>query len=108
MSRGNRASPLRVAKLLLALRERDEFSAFFDSLSIAGRDGTLGPRMRGGPARGNCRGKTGTLSNVSAVSGYCRAASGDNYVFSILMNGVNPYGARNLQDSMLQAIAGMR
>ncbi len=108
LSRANRASPVRVAQLLLALRERDEFPAFFDSLSIAGRDGTLGTRMRGGPARGNCRGKTGTLSNVSAVSGYCRARSGQVYVFSILMNGVNPYGARTLQDGMLQAIAGMR
>ncbi|MBA3305322.1 MAG: D-alanyl-D-alanine carboxypeptidase, partial [Thermoleophilaceae bacterium] len=108
LSRGNRASPVRVAKLLSALRERDEFPAFFDSLSIAGRDGTLGTRMRSGPAHGNCRGKTGTLSNVSAVSGYCRARSGQVYVFSILMNDVDPFGARNLQDAMLQAIAGMR
>ena len=107
LSRGNRASPVRVAKFLLALRGRKEFPAFSDSLSIAGVDGTLGPRMRRGPARGRCRGKTGTLSNVSAVSGYCRALSGDTYVFSILMNGVNPYGARLLQDGMLQAIAGV-
>ncbi len=107
LSRANRSSPARVAQLLLKLRERDEFPALFDSLSIAGRDGTLGTRMRSGPARGNCRGKTGTLSNVSAVSGYCRARSGQVYVFSILMNGVDPYGARNLQDGMLQAIAGM-
>lgn len=108
LSRGNRASPARIAQLLLALRERDEFSAFYNSLSIAGRDGTLGTRMRSGPARDNCRGKTGTLSNVSAVSGYCRARSGQVYVFSILMNSVDPYGARNLQDNMLQALAGMR
>lgn len=108
LSRGNRASPVRVAEFLLALRDRDEFPAFFSSLSIAGVDGTLGPRMRSGPARGRCRGKTGTLSNVSAVSGFCRALSGDTYVFSVLMNGVNPFGARQLQDSMLQAIAGVR
>ncbi len=108
LSRANRASPYRVARLLLAMRERDEFHAFVRSLSVAGRDGTLGPRMRGGPARGHCRGKTGTLSDVSAVSGYCRARSGDTYVFSILMNGVDPYGARQLQDRMLQALAGVR
>ena len=107
LSRANRASPLRVTKLLLALRERDEFPALFESLSIAGRDGTLGPRMRGGPARGRCRGKTGTLSNVSAVSGYCQARSGEVYAFSSLMNGVNPFGARSLQDRMLQAIAAV-
>jgi serine-type D-Ala-D-Ala carboxypeptidase/endopeptidase (penicillin-binding protein 4) len=108
LSRANRASPYRIVRLLLAMRERDEFTAFSRSLSVAGRDGTLGPRMRGGPARGHCRGKTGTLSNVSAVSGYCRARSGDTYVFSILMNGVDPYGARGIQDRMLQSLAGVR
>ncbi|HEX2071880.1 MAG TPA: D-alanyl-D-alanine carboxypeptidase [Thermoleophilaceae bacterium] len=108
LSRLNRASPYRVVRLLLAMRERDEFGAFSRSLSIAGRDGTLGSRMRAGPARGHCRGKTGTLTGVSAVSGYCRARSGDTYVFSILMNGVDPYGARNIQDRMLQALAGTR
>ncbi len=108
LSRLNRASPYRVAKLLLAMRERDEWTAFSRSLSIAGRDGTLGTRMRSGPARGHCRGKTGTLSDVSAVSGYCRARSGDTYVFSILMNGIDPYGARAIQDRMLQALAGVR
>lgn len=108
LSRGNRASPFSVAKLLIALRGRAEFPAFFGSLSIAGRDGTLRPRMRRGPARGHCRGKTGTISGVSAVSGYCQARSGNTYAFSILMEGVNPFGARKLQDSMLQAIAGVR
>ncbi|MBA3358533.1 MAG: D-alanyl-D-alanine carboxypeptidase/D-alanyl-D-alanine-endopeptidase [Thermoleophilaceae bacterium] len=108
LSRANRATPARVVALLRAMQRRDEFDEFFASLSIAGRDGTLGPRLRSGPARGNCRGKTGTLSNVSALSGYCRARSGDTYVFSILMNNVNPFGARQLQDRMAQAIAGVR
>jgi D-alanyl-D-alanine carboxypeptidase/D-alanyl-D-alanine-endopeptidase (penicillin-binding protein 4) len=62
--------------------------------------------MRREPARWRCRGKTGTLSNVSALSGYCEATSGDTYVYSILMNEVYPPGARRLQDAMLQAIAG--
>jgi D-alanyl-D-alanine carboxypeptidase/D-alanyl-D-alanine-endopeptidase (penicillin-binding protein 4) len=108
LSRANLASPARVVALLRAMQRRDEFDEFYSSLSIAGRDGTLAPRMRSGPARGNCRGKTGTLSNVSALSGYCLARSGETYVFSILMNNVNPYGARRLQDRMAQAMAGVR
>jgi D-alanyl-D-alanine carboxypeptidase/D-alanyl-D-alanine-endopeptidase (penicillin-binding protein 4) len=108
LSRLNRASPFRVAGLLIAMRKRDEFTAFFNSLSIAGRDGTLGTRMRSGPAKRRCRGKTGTLAGVSAVSGYCTARSGDVYVFSILMNNVNAFNARPLQDRMLQTIAGTR
>ena len=105
LSRGNRASPQRVANLLLAMRKRDEFAAFNSSLSVAGRDGTLGPRMRGGAAQGRCRGKTGTISGVTAVSGYCTARSGQVYVYSILMNGVNAFGGRAIQDRMLNAIA---
>ncbi len=108
LARGNRASPYRLARLLVALRRREaEFPAFFSSLSIAGRDGTLRPRMRSGPAHRRCRGKTGTIAGVSTVSGYCRARSGQTYVFSILMNGVNPFGARRLQDRMLHTLAAV-
>lgn len=109
LSRANRASPYRVVKLLIGIRRREqEFPAFYKSLSIAGRDGTLRPRMRRGPAREHCRGKTGTISGVSAVSGFCQARSGERYAYSILMNRVNPLSARKLQDRMLQAIAGVR
>jgi D-alanyl-D-alanine carboxypeptidase/D-alanyl-D-alanine-endopeptidase (penicillin-binding protein 4) len=108
LSRADRASPRQVVTLLSELYELDQTDYtqdFFDSLPIAGRDGTLATRMRGGPARSRCHAKTGTLSNVSALSGYCLARSGDVYVFSFLMNYVYPPGARGLQDSMAQAIA---
>ena len=107
LSRADRASPGAVVRLLLAMLHRDESAAFQRSLSIAGRDGTLARRMRRGPARGRCRGKTGTLAGVSALSGFCTARSGDVYAFSILMNGVGTSGARALQDRMAQALAGV-
>ena len=107
LSRGNRASPFSVVRLLSAIYRSDDFDPFVGSLPIAGQDGTLFDRMRRGAARWRCRGKTGTLSNVSALSGYCEARSGDNYAYSILMNGVYPTGARRLQDRMLQAIAAL-
>jgi D-alanyl-D-alanine carboxypeptidase/D-alanyl-D-alanine-endopeptidase (penicillin-binding protein 4) len=105
LSRGNRASPYRIVRLLTAMSQRDEYEAFVDSLAIAGRDGTLKKRMRRSTARSRCRGKTGTLSNVSALSGYCESLSGDTYAYSILMNRVYTPGAQALQDRMLQAIA---
>jgi D-alanyl-D-alanine carboxypeptidase/D-alanyl-D-alanine-endopeptidase (penicillin-binding protein 4) len=105
LARGNRASPASIVRLLAAMYRRDDFDPFVDSLPIAGQDGTLLDRMRRGPAKFRCRGKTGTLSNVSALSGYCEAETGDNYAYSILMNGVYPTGARRLQDRILQAIA---
>jgi serine-type D-Ala-D-Ala carboxypeptidase/endopeptidase (penicillin-binding protein 4) len=107
LSRGNRASPYRVVRLLRGMykREQAQSDAYIDSLSIAGRDGTLVDRMRHAPARDRCRGKTGTLSDVSALSGYCEVTSGNTWVYSILMNRVSPTGARLLQDRMLQKIA---
>jgi serine-type D-Ala-D-Ala carboxypeptidase/endopeptidase (penicillin-binding protein 4) len=105
LARGNRASPASIVRLLAAMYRRDDFDPFVDSLPIAGQDGTLFDRMRRGAAKFRCRGKTGTLSNVSALSGYCEARTGDNYAYSILRNGVYPTGARRLQDRMLQAIA---
>jgi D-alanyl-D-alanine carboxypeptidase/D-alanyl-D-alanine-endopeptidase (penicillin-binding protein 4) len=108
LSRGNRASPGQVVRLLRAIVDEESHDAFVNSLPVAGRDGTLYDRMRRGPARRRCRAKTGTLSDVSALSGYCEARSGDTYAFSILMNGVYTPGARRLQDRMLQAIAAVR
>src|SRR3954454_2809893 len=108
LSRSDRASPYRVGRLLRSMFKSANFDPFYASLSRAGRDGTLAHRLRSGPAHGHCRGKTGTLSNVSALSGYCRARSGDMYVFSILMNGVSVSAAHRLQDRMAQTIAGVR
>jgi D-alanyl-D-alanine carboxypeptidase/D-alanyl-D-alanine-endopeptidase (penicillin-binding protein 4) len=107
LSRSNRATPRRLVRFLAAMTGRDEFDAWYASLPVAGRDGTLAGRMRSGPARGRCHAKTGTLSNVSALSGFCEARSGDLYAFSILMNGVYPTGARQLQDRMAHALAAV-
>lgn len=104
LSRANRASPYAVVRLLSAMYRRHDYDPFADSLPIAGQDGTLFDRMRRGSARYRCRGKTGTLSNVSALSGYCEAETGTTYAYSILMNGVYPPSARRIQDAMLQAI----
>ncbi|MEX2195367.1 MAG: D-alanyl-D-alanine carboxypeptidase/D-alanyl-D-alanine-endopeptidase [Thermoleophilaceae bacterium] len=110
LSRGNRASPEEVVELLDEMRDRDEFDAFYDSLAIAGVDGTLDDSnhrgLRRGSARRRCRGKTGTLRGVSALSGYCRASSGDTIVFSILSNGVrSTNSAKRIEDRIVQAIA---
>jgi D-alanyl-D-alanine carboxypeptidase/D-alanyl-D-alanine-endopeptidase (penicillin-binding protein 4) len=106
LDRGDRAAPRDVVRLLMAERARPEFRALYNSLAIAGVDGTIHDRMRTGPAKRNCRAKTGSLIGVSALSGYCTTVSGRHVAFSFLMNGISTTYARRLQDRMAQAIAG--
>jgi serine-type D-Ala-D-Ala carboxypeptidase/endopeptidase (penicillin-binding protein 4) len=106
LDRGDRAAPRDVVRLLMAERARPEFSALYNSLPIAGVDGTIHDRMRTGPAKRNCRAKTGSLIGASALSGYCTTVSGRQVAFSFLMNGLSTTYARRLQDRMTQAIAG--
>jgi D-alanyl-D-alanine carboxypeptidase/D-alanyl-D-alanine-endopeptidase (penicillin-binding protein 4) len=104
LTRTNRATPEQVGRLLLAMGDHPADTAFKRSLPMAGKQGTLAGRMEGTAAEGRCRAKTGTISGVSALSGYCRAR-GTEMAFSILMNGVNVDTARRLQDKMAAAIA---
>lgn len=106
---GNKASPQAVVELLTAVREEEGVGdALFESLAVAGQDGTLSDRMDGTVAAGRCRGKTGTIDGVSNLSGYCKSGSG-LVAFSLLMNGVGDYdGARAIQDEMVAQIARYR
>jgi D-alanyl-D-alanine carboxypeptidase/D-alanyl-D-alanine-endopeptidase (penicillin-binding protein 4) len=105
LSRANRTSPRAVVSLLVAMAENELFEPFAASLPIAGRSGTLHDRMRRSAARDDCRAKTGTLSNISALAGYCETRDGGRVAFAFLMNGVYPTGARRLQDRMAAALA---
>ena len=108
LSRKNRASPEQVGKLLVAMAERErDAAAFRGSLPVAGREGTLAGRMEGTAAEGECAAKTGTLDDVSALSGYCDAGN-HTIVFSLLMNDVNVDTARDEQDEIAAAIARYR
>jgi D-alanyl-D-alanine carboxypeptidase/D-alanyl-D-alanine-endopeptidase (penicillin-binding protein 4) len=71
-------------------RLRGPFEA---SLPIAGRDGTLTNRMKGTPAEGNARAKTGSMTAVRGTSGYVTSADGEPLVFSILVNGYDSPGS---------------
>ena len=103
LARGNMATPRGVVKLLRGMYRHPDFGSYHESLAVAGRYGTLQDRR----TNRRCRAKTGTIRGVSALSGYCRAVSGDRIAFSFLMNGVGyDYDrARRIQDAMTQIIA---
>jgi D-alanyl-D-alanine carboxypeptidase/D-alanyl-D-alanine-endopeptidase (penicillin-binding protein 4) len=77
------------------------------TLPIGGVDGTLANRFGDAPLKGKIFAKTGTLGEVSALSGYLTAASGRTLAFSILCNNRQPTGdaARVAVDKIVAAIA---
>jgi serine-type D-Ala-D-Ala carboxypeptidase/endopeptidase (penicillin-binding protein 4) len=59
---------------------------YLSALAIAAKDGTLRYRFEGSQAVGRLRAKTGTLENVSALSGYVQSVGGERFVFSVMVN----------------------
>jgi len=74
-------------------------------------DGTLRSRMKGTPAAGNARAKTGTLRYVNALSGYVTSAAGERFAFALLLNNFqNPdpnRSAREDLDEFVVTLAGL-
>src|SRR5690606_32812821 len=69
LSRHNYLSPEAIVRVLNAMRLHPDFEIFYNSLPIAGVDGTIANRMRGTPAQGNLRAKTGSVDRSRALSG---------------------------------------
>jgi D-alanyl-D-alanine carboxypeptidase/D-alanyl-D-alanine-endopeptidase (penicillin-binding protein 4) len=73
-----------------------------------GADGTTRSRLRESDARGFIRVKTGTLDEVSALSGYAGARDRDPIAFSIVINDLDRKQrarARTLQDDLAELLA---
>lgn len=107
LSRINFVSPRDLVIALSYLAKQPYFSVFYDSLPIAGVDGSLYYRMKGTPAVGNCHAKTGYVSQVNTLSGYVTDKDGDIIVFSIMFNNcLAPYSVcTSAQDRIVEALA---
>lgn len=89
LSRHNLVTPAALLRVYSYMAKSKYSAAWLDSLTIGGVDGTLKSRFKGAKTNGNVRGKTGTIDQVSALSGYVTTAGGERLVFSIIVNGVS-------------------
>jgi D-alanyl-D-alanine carboxypeptidase/D-alanyl-D-alanine-endopeptidase (penicillin-binding protein 4) len=105
LSREDLTSPEQVVRLLTYLDTNPLGTNVRNALAVAGRSGTLADRMVASPATGRCRAKTGTLTGVSNLAGYCESASGDLVAFAFFDDGISIEGARTIQDNMGITIA---
>lgn len=86
LSRGNWATPHAINQLLGWTAHQPFADFWIDSLPLGGVDGTLRRRLNNPLVRGKVRAKTGSLTGVSALSGYLTNKAGEALIFSILVN----------------------
>jgi D-alanyl-D-alanine carboxypeptidase/D-alanyl-D-alanine-endopeptidase (penicillin-binding protein 4) len=88
LSRRDYISPLLLVTALTRMAQDPAHKdAFISTLPIGGRDGSLEYRMKGTPAEGNVRAKTGSMSQVRSLTGYVTTADGEPLAFSVIANG---------------------
>jgi len=91
LSRLDLLTPATIVKLLRYMYNSPVREKWISILPVGGQDGTLSSRFGSTPAAGRVYAKTGSLSHVSALSGYLQRADGTWLAFSLL---VNNYGGR--------------
>jgi D-alanyl-D-alanine carboxypeptidase/D-alanyl-D-alanine-endopeptidase (penicillin-binding protein 4) len=107
LSRHNLVSPRAIAQTLHSIAHGPNAQVFQASLPVAGESGTLRRRFQTTPLAGQVWAKTGTLTGVSALSGYLRQPGQEALIFSIVLNQatVSVREQRQAIDAMVGAIA---
>jgi len=105
LAEADRTSPYQVADLLVGLAATPIGAVLREHMAVAGRTGTLELRMRATGAAGRCQGKTGTLTGVSNLVGYCQATDGHTLVFAIFTDNIPIETAHTFQDHMAITVA---
>lgn len=105
LSRSERIAPAQLAAVLDAAWRGRHAPELLAALPVAGVDGTMSRRLKGTPAEGRARLKTGTLRNVVALAGYVPDASGRTWVVAALLNDEQAAQGRPVLDALIDWIA---
>jgi D-alanyl-D-alanine carboxypeptidase/D-alanyl-D-alanine-endopeptidase (penicillin-binding protein 4) len=86
LSRTSLVTPGAVVRLLRFMYSSAHRENWLSMLPVGGEDGTLRLRLRGTVASGRIHAKTGSLTHVTALSGYAERKDGTMLAFSFLAN----------------------
>jgi D-alanyl-D-alanine carboxypeptidase/D-alanyl-D-alanine-endopeptidase (penicillin-binding protein 4) len=104
----DRATPRALVRLLEYAHTAPWREPFVESLPVAGVRETLRWRMRGTPAQGNLRAKTGTTNEVTSLAGYVTTREGETLAFAAVYNGNDRWRAKALTDAVGATLAAWR
>jgi len=107
LSRLNLLTPMQINSLLRFMYKSKYFNEFYESLPIAGVDGTIQNRMKMSRTEGNVRAKTGYINSVRALSGYLDTFDGEKLTFVMISNNflVPIRLSENIQDLVCTLLA---
>ena len=86
LSRKNLTTPAALIQVLQGIDKSPQAEIFRASLPISGVKGSLKNRFLNTPAAGMVQAKTGSMTGISALSGYINAPNYEPLVFSIIVN----------------------
>jgi len=110
LSRLNLVTPRQFVSLLNYMFKSKHYIPFYNSLPIAGVDGTLIARLKNTRAEDKVRAKTGYLTAVRSLCGYAITGDNEPMAFAIIANNFNiPVKlAENIQDLVCLRLANFK
>jgi serine-type D-Ala-D-Ala carboxypeptidase/endopeptidase (penicillin-binding protein 4) len=105
LSRKDITSPLQIVELLSKLWGTTTGAQLYASLPTVGVNGTVQTIAVHTAARGACVAKTGTLTDVTNLAGYCHSHGGQRLAFALFIDGPSNWRALELESAMVGAIA---
>jgi D-alanyl-D-alanine carboxypeptidase/D-alanyl-D-alanine-endopeptidase (penicillin-binding protein 4) len=110
LSRLNLVSPKQIISILNYMYQHKYYLPFYNSLPIAGVDGSIANRMKGTKAENNVRAKTGFIGSARSLSGYVTTGDNEPVAFSMIVNNftVPLKLAENIQDLVCVRLANLK
>ncbi len=105
LSRSDHSSPVEIVELLRELWGTARGAQVYSSLPTVGVNGTVQTIGVHTAAKGACVAKTGTLTDVTNLAGYCHSHGRQRLAFALFVDGPPNWRAIELESAMVGAIA---
>lgn len=89
LSRNNAISANNMTQLLIIMTKESCFNSFYESLPVAGKNGTLRSIGKGTIIENNLHAKSGSMNRIRSYAGYVKNKKGREIAFSMIFNNFN-------------------
>lgn len=89
LSRSNAIAASHFCGLLNFMAKSKNYTAFYETLPVAGQSGTLSSVCKNQAADGKMHAKSGTMKRIKSYAGYVETRSGKKVCFALIINNFN-------------------